>query len=95
MSITKKDIADLLVEQMGINHNQALSMTNNFFDAIKDSLAKGEDVKLSSFGNFVVREKVARPGRNPKTGEPVTISARKVATFKAGLKLKKTTKLGV
>ncbi|CAB5498843.1 Integration host factor alpha subunit [Bathymodiolus thermophilus thioautotrophic gill symbiont] len=95
MSITKKDIADLLVEQIGITHNQALSMTNNFFDTIKGSLAKGEDVKLSGFGNFIIREKVARPGRNPKTGEPVTISARKVATFKAGLKLKKITKLGV
>jgi integration host factor subunit alpha len=95
MSITKKNIADLLAEQMGITHNQALSMTNDFFDTIKNSLAKGEDVKLSGFGNFIVREKVARPGRNPKTGEPVTISARKVATFKAGLKLKKTTKLGV
>jgi integration host factor subunit alpha len=86
--MTKKDIADLLVEQMGVNHNQALSMTNNFFDAIKASLAKGEDVKLSGFGNFIIREKVARPGRNPKTGEPVIISARKVATFKAGLRLK-------
>lgn len=95
MSMTKKDIADLLVEQMGVNHNQALSMINNFFDAIKASLAKGEDVKLSGFGNFIIREKVARPGRNPKTGEPVIISARKVATFKAGLKLKKATKLGV
>jgi integration host factor subunit alpha len=88
-------IADLLVEQTGINHNQALSMANNFFDTIKGSLAKGEDVKLSGFGNFIVRKKVARPGRNPKTGEPVTISARKVTTFKAGLKLKKATKLGV
>ncbi len=95
MSITKKDIANLLVDQIGITHNQALSMVNNFFDVIKDSLSKGEDVKLSGFGNFVVREKVARPGRNPKTGEPVIISARKVATFKAGLKLKKITKSGV
>lgn len=95
MPITKKDIADLLVEQVGITHSQALSMTNEFFDTIKNSLARGEDVKLSGFGNFVVREKSARPGRNPKTGESVTISARKVVTFKAGLKLKKITKLGV
>lgn len=94
MSITKKDIADLLVKQVDVSYNQALSIANDFFDAIKDSLAKGEDVKLSGFGNFVVRQKVARPGRNPRTGEAFTISARKVVTFKAGLKLKKATKSG-
>lgn len=94
MSITKKNIVDLLVTQVDITHNQALLLTNDFFDTIKSTLAKGEDVKLSGFGNFVIRSKVARPGRNPKTGEPVTISARKVATFKAGIKLKKATQLG-
>ncbi len=94
MSITKKDIADLLTEKVGVSQNQALSIANAFFDTIKDSLAKGEDVKLSGFGNFVLREKAARPGRNPKTGEEFTISARKVVTFKAGLKLKETTKSG-
>ncbi|BAS67536.1 integration host factor subunit alpha [Bathymodiolus septemdierum thioautotrophic gill symbiont] len=93
MSITKKDISDMLVKKIGITHAQALSMTNNFFDTIKDTLAKGEDVKLSGFGNFVVRNKVARPGRNLKTGEPVMICARTVATFKAGVKLKKATQL--
>ncbi len=95
MSVTKKDIADLLVEGIGVNHNQALSITNDFFDLIKAALASGEAVKLSSFGNFIVREKSARPGRNPKTGEQVLISARKVVTFKAGPKLKKETQLGV
>ncbi len=95
MSITKKNIADLLVEKIGMTHNQALSITNDFFDLIKGSLAKGEEVKLSGFGNFIVREKSARPGRNPKTGEQVMISARKVVTFKAGPKLKKSTQLGV
>lgn len=95
MSVTKKDIADLLVEGIGVSHNHALSITNDFFDSIKDSLAKGEEVKLSGFGNFVVREKSSRPGRNPKTGEQVIISARKVVTFKAGPKLKKATQLGV
>ncbi len=94
MSVTKKNIADLLSKQMGISYSQALLITNDFFDTIKASLAKGEAVKLSGFGNFVVREKVARPGRNPKTGEPVIISARKVVTFKAGLKLKETTRSG-
>ncbi|CAC9603805.1 Integration host factor alpha subunit [uncultured Gammaproteobacteria bacterium] len=94
MSLTKKNIADLLAEQVGISQTQALSTTNDFFDVIRDSLAKGEDVKLSGFGNFVIKEKAARPGRNPKTGKPVTISARKVTTFKAGIKLKEITKLG-
>ncbi len=94
MSVTKKDIADLLVEKIDVTHNQALSITNDFFDSIKDSLAKDEEVKLSGFGNFIVREKSARPGRNPKTGEQVMISARKVVTFKAGPKLKKATQLG-
>ncbi|SFV89551.1 Integration host factor alpha subunit [hydrothermal vent metagenome] len=89
MSVTKKDIANLLVKQVNISHSQALSITNDFFDTIKNTLAKGEDVKLPGFGNFIIRNKVARPGRNPKTGEPVTISARTVATFKAGVKLKK------
>ncbi|SFV89191.1 Integration host factor alpha subunit [hydrothermal vent metagenome] len=91
MSITKKNIADLLVKQADISHTQALSITNGFFDTIKKTLATGEDVKLSGFGNFIVRKKVARPGRNPKTGEAVTISARTVVTFKAGAKLKKVT----
>ncbi|MBA5250000.1 MAG: integration host factor subunit alpha [Gammaproteobacteria bacterium] len=91
MSITKKDIADLLAKQADISHIQALSMANSFFDTIKNTLAKGEDVKLSGFGNFLVKEKGARPGRNPKTGEAVTISARTVVTFKAGVKLKKAT----
>ncbi|WXU00023.1 MAG: Integration host factor subunit alpha [Catillopecten margaritatus gill symbiont] len=94
MSITKKDIADLLAKQVDISHSQALSVTNDFFDTIKATLAKGEDVKLSGFGNFIVRSKVARPGRNPKTGDPVTISARTVATFKAGVKLKRITQQG-
>ncbi len=79
---------------MDINHNQALSITNEFFDIIKQSLANGEPVKLSGFGNFVLREKSARPGRNPKTGEKVMIAKRKVTTFKAGQKLKKATLQG-
>ncbi len=91
MSITKKDIANLLVKKVSISHAQALLVTNSFFDTIKDTLAKGEDVKLSGFGNFVIRSKAARPGRNPKTGEAAIISARTVVTFKAGVKLKKAT----
>ncbi|MBT6142191.1 MAG: integration host factor subunit alpha, partial [Gammaproteobacteria bacterium] len=72
----------------------ALALTNQFFDQIIETLKTGEEIKLSSFGNFVVREKTARPGRNPKTGEEVMISARKVVTFKAGPKLKLATQLG-
>lgn len=95
MSITKKNIVDSLLKKIDINHSQALLITNNFFDIIKDTLVNGEKVKLSGFGNFVINEKVARPGRNLKTGEPVTISARTVVTFKAGVKLKKATQLNL
>jgi integration host factor subunit alpha len=94
MSVTKKDIVDALVERLSMSHNQALVVTNEFFDSIKQTLALGEDVKLSGFGNFNIRQKAARPGRNPKTGETVTISARKVVTFKAGPKLKSETQKG-
>lgn len=91
MSMTKKDIADKLVEALGVSNAQALELTNTFFEQIKSALAAGEEVKLSGFGNFNIREKSARPGRNPKTGEEVMISARKVVTFKAGPKLKSAT----
>ncbi len=89
MSLTKKDIADKLYEAIDINQTKAMSITKYFFKSIKNSLANGETVKLSGFGNFVVKEKSSRVGRNPKTGEPVTVSARKVVSFKAGPKLKK------
>ncbi|MCH9645434.1 MAG: integration host factor subunit alpha [Proteobacteria bacterium] len=94
MALSKKDIADNLVREMEITHAQALQLTNDFFDQIQSTLASGEEVKLSSFGNFIIREKAARPGRNPKTGQPVEISARKVVSFKAGPKLKKLTQAG-
>ncbi|ABL02386.1 histone family protein DNA-binding protein [Candidatus Ruthia magnifica str. Cm (Calyptogena magnifica)] len=94
MSITKKDIASALVKSMDITHVQALAITHDFFDQIKQTLASGESVKLSSFGNFVIREKSSRPGRNPKTGELVEILARKVVVFKSGLKLKSATQKG-
>ena len=88
MSLTKQDIANTLVKKMNLSQTLALSLTNQFFDQIIAILKTGEEIKLSSFGNFVVKEKTARPGRNPKTGEDVIISARKVVTFKAGPKLK-------
>jgi len=91
MSLTKLDIANALVKETKLTHTEALVLTNEFFDQITKKLSTGENVKLSSFGNFVIREKSARPGRNPKTGEEVIISARKVVTFKAGPKLKQAT----
>jgi len=94
MSLTKQDIANTLVKKTELTQTQALSITNQFFDQIIEALKNGEDIKLSSFGNFVVREKSPRPGRNPKTGEEVMISARKVVTFKAGPKLKLATLKG-
>jgi integration host factor subunit alpha len=94
MSITKKNIAEALVSQVGMSNVQALEVVNEFFNQVKQNLALGNDVKISGFGNFVIREKSARPGRNPKTGEEVTISARKVVTFKAGPKLKDATQSG-
>lgn len=94
MSLSKKNIADELVRELEMTHAQALQLTNDFFGQIQETLATGEEVKLSSFGNFVIREKAARPGRNPKTGESVEISARKVVSFKAGPKLKKLTQIG-
>jgi len=94
MSLTKQDIANALVKKSELTQTQALVLTNQFFDQIIETLKNGEEVKLSSFGNFVVREKSQRPGRNPKTGEEVIISARKVVTFKAGPKLKKATQKG-
>ena len=94
MSITKKEIASALVKSMDITHVQALSIAHDFFDQIKQMLASGESVKLSGFGNFVIREKSARPGRNPKTGDIVEISARKVVVFRSGPKLKLATQKG-
>ena len=92
--MTKKEIANALVKSMDITHVQALSIAHDFFDQIKQMLASGESVKLSGFGNFVIREKSARPGRNPKTGEIVEISARKVVVFRSGPKLKLATQKG-
>ena len=94
MSLTKQDIANTLVKKMNLSQTLALSLTNQFFDQIIETLKTGEEIKLSSFGNFIVREKSPRPGRNPKTGEEVIISARKVVTFKAGPKLKQATQKG-
>ena len=88
MSITKKIIISALTSQTDISYSSASSITNDFFEQIKNILASGRDVKFSGYGNFVIKEKKARLGRNPKTGKSALISARKVVTFKAGPKLK-------
>jgi integration host factor subunit alpha len=80
-ALTKAELAELLYEQIGLNKREAKDMVEAFFDEIAQRLIAGEDVKLSGFGNFETRSKVARPGRNPRTGEPVEIAARRVVTF--------------
>ena len=74
--------------EVGLNKREAKELIECFFEQIKKSLEEGNDIKLSGFGNFILRDKSSRPGRNPKTGEEVTISSRRVVTFKSGLKLK-------
>jgi|TARA_B100001540_G_scaffold172458_2_gene152289 integration host factor subunit alpha len=88
-TITKADIVEYLHTQLGLNKSESKKLIEDFFDEIKDSLARNEEVKLSGFGNFELLNKKSRPGRNPKTGEDVIISARRVVTFRAGNKLRK------
>lgn len=88
MAVTKADLADTLFNELGLNKREAKEFVELFFEKIREALEAGESVKLSGFGNFGVREKNSRPGRNPKTGEEIPISARRVVTFKASQKLK-------
>jgi integration host factor subunit alpha len=87
-TLTKAELAELLFEQVGLNKREAKDMVETFFDEIRDALERGEAVKLSGFGNFQLRDKPQRPGRNPKTGEEIPITARRVVTFHASQKLK-------
>ena len=87
-TITKAELSDALFDQVGLNKREAKDLIDAFFEAVVTSLQSGVDVKISGFGNFQLREKSARPGRNPKTGELVPISARRVVTFHASQKLK-------
>ena len=87
-ALTKAELAEKLFEDLGLNKREAKDMVDIFFDEIRDSLGRNEQVKLSGFGNFDLRDKRQRPGRNPKTGEEIPISARRVVTFKPGQKLK-------
>jgi len=88
MALTKADMAEHLFEELGLNKREAKDMVEMFFEEIRQSLEDGRQVKLSGFGNFDLREKKQRPGRNPKTGEEIPISARRVVTFRPGQKLK-------
>jgi integration host factor subunit alpha len=88
MTLTKADLADLLFEQVGLNKREAKDMVEAFFEEIRTALEAGDSVKLSGFGNFELRKKSERPGRNPKTGEEIPITARRVVTFHASQKLK-------
>ncbi len=87
-ALTKAQLAELLFEQIGLNKRESKDMIDAFFDLISDSLVDGQDVKISSFGNFQIRTKAPRPGRNPRTGESIPIKARRVVTFHASHKLK-------
>ncbi len=87
-TLTKAELAELLFEQVGLNKREAKDMVETFFDEIRDALVSGQAVKLSGFGNFQLRDKPQRPGRNPKTGEEIPITARRVVTFHASQKLK-------
>ncbi len=87
-TLTKAELADLLFEKVGLNKREAKELVDDFFEEIRSALASGDSVKLSGFGNFQLRTKSQRPGRNPKTGEEIPISARRVVTFHASQKLK-------
>lgn len=87
-SLTKAQLAELLFDHIGLNKREAKEMVDAFFELIVQQLVAGNDVKLSGFGNFQIRTKAPRPGRNPRTGESVPIDARRVVTFHASSKLK-------
>ncbi|HEY2345526.1 MAG TPA: integration host factor subunit alpha [Xanthomonadaceae bacterium] len=88
MALTKAEMAERLFEEVGLNKREAKEFVDAYFDVLRESLERGVQVKLSGFGNFELRQKNQRPGRNPKTGEEIPISARTVVTFRPGHKLK-------
>ncbi len=87
-ALTKSEMAEKLFEELGLNKREAKELVEQFFEEIRICLENNEQVKLSAFGNFDLRDKRQRPGRNPKTGEEIPISARRVVTFRPGQKLK-------
>src|SRR4030067_1324134 len=88
MALTKADMAERLFEEFGLNKREAKDLVEMFFEEIRAALHEGDQVKLSGFGNFNLRDKKQRPGRNPKTGEEIPITARRVVTLHPGQKLK-------
>lgn len=88
MALTKADMALVLYEEVGLNKREAKEFVDAFFEIIRTTLEQGQQVKLSGFGNFDLRDKSERPGRNPKTGIEIPISARRVVTFRPGQKLR-------
>lgn len=88
MALTKAELAEALHDHVGLNKREAKEIVDLFFDTLGEALAGGETVRLSGFGNFELRDKPQRPGRNPKTGEEIPISARRVVTFRPGQKLR-------
>ncbi len=88
MALTKAEMAENLFEELGLNKREAKELVEIFFEEVRLALQQGHEVKLSGFGNFILRDKNQRPGRNPKTGEEIPISARRVVTFRPGQKLK-------
>ena len=87
-TLTKANLAELLFDRLGLNKRESKDMVEAFFGIVHDTLVEGEDVKLSGFGNFNIRHKASRPGRNPRTGESIPIKSRQVVTFHASHKLK-------
>ena len=88
MALTKAEMAERLFAEVGLNKREAKEFVDAFFETIRKALEDGEQIKLSGFGNFELRSKNQRPGRNPKTGEEIPISERRVVTFRAGQRLK-------
>ena len=88
MALTKAEMAERLYDELGLNKREAKELVEMFFEEVRGALESGNQVKLSGFGNFDLRQKNQRPGRNPKTGEEIPISARRVVTFRPGQKLK-------
>ena len=87
-TLTKAELSEMLFERLGLNKRESKDMVEAFFELVNDTLVTGSDVKLSGFGNFQIRRKAPRPGRNPRTGEAIPINARHVVTFHARQKLK-------
>ena len=88
MTVTKMELAKVLFDELGLNRREAKELVELFFEGIRTALENGDNVKFSGFGSFSVRDKPQRPGRNPKTGEEVSVTARRVVTYKASQKIK-------